>query len=125
MNDRQTSRDAKDTRDRKDTKDIKRDNFASIEEALEGAGTTVLSHLGSASDKVNREAAQRHRIEAHLVGDPVEGEHRVYVGPYTAPDDERNSWIYEQEVPEVAADSESRQGEEKRRYNKIDEPRQY
>jgi hypothetical protein len=123
MNDRQTSRDDK---DRKDTKDIKRDNYATIAEALEGAGTTVLSHLGSDAKKVNREDAQRHRIETHLVGDPVEGEHRVYVGPYTAEDDERNSWIYAQEVPEVVgADSESRQGEEKRRYNKIDEPRQY
>jgi hypothetical protein len=127
MNDRQTKPDW-DTNDiRPETKNIKRENFASVAEALEGAGSRVLSHLSSPVNKLTREQARLARVEAHLTGDPVEGEVRTYAGPYTDEDDHRNMWTYEQEVPEVAAEGEmvTRGGKEKETRHRTDESRQY
>jgi hypothetical protein len=89
-----------------ETREIKRENFSSVEEALEGAGTTVLSHLGSDAKKLTREQVTQHEEELHLIGKRVLGEHRVYVGPYTDLQDERNAWTYAQEAGEVTRSEE-------------------
>lgn len=71
-------------------------NFASVEEAIKGAGTNVLSHLGSKAHKLTFEEV-RELTEA----EPVEGEVRTYDGPYTDEDDPRNSWTAYQDLEAV------------------------
>lgn len=75
-----------------DSKELKRENFSNVREALEGAGTTVLSHLGDATDRAVRPTIED--VEKYLEeNQPVV---LGYGGPYTDPDDQRNAWIYEQ-----------------------------
>ena len=84
-----------------ETKDVKREDFANIEEAIRGAGTSVLSHLGSRAHKLSREEVQEYYEENGLVGEPLEGEHRAYGGPYEDEEDERNSWTADQDQAAV------------------------
>jgi hypothetical protein len=88
----------------KDTKDIKRENFANVREALEGAGTTVLSHLGDSTDRAVRPTIED--VEKFLEeNQPVV---LGYGGPYTDPDDQRNAWTYEQTAEAPAGTSRTR-----------------
>src|SRR5262245_40063162 len=77
-------------------KDVKRENFATEEEAIKGAGTDVLS-IFPATPILTVEQLK----EATTPPPRTKGEHRVYAGPYHAMNDERNSWIYKQEAGEV------------------------
>src|SRR4029450_2747696 len=79
-------------------KEVKKENFATVEEALEGAGTTVLSHLGSDAKKISVEELEKVKEELHLTGPKAIGEYRAYAGPYTDLDDPRNGWTYVQDV---------------------------
>src|SRR4051812_46462935 len=78
-----------------EAKDGKRENFATVKEALEGAGSRVLSHPGDATERSVRPTIED--VEKYLEeNQPVV---LGYGGPYTDPDDQRNSWIYEQTIP--------------------------
>lgn len=83
-----------------DRKEVKRENFANVREALEGAGTTVLSHLGDATERSVRPTIED--VEKFLEeNQPVV---LGYGGPYTDLDDHRNVWTYEQTAaPEGAS----------------------
>ena len=71
----------------------KESNFATVADALAGAGTTVLSSLadapGGGPSFVNEKLRKELLAQAAKT---VEGEHRVYIGPYTDQADQRNSW---------------------------------
>src|SRR3954453_11893791 len=76
-----------------DHKDAKQDNFASVEEALAGAGTDVLSHLESRAVRPTVE-----QLEEDAKAPRAPGEHRAYAGPYHSLDDSRNTWTAYQDV---------------------------
>lgn len=102
-----------------DTKEeVKKDNFATVAEAVKGAGTTVLSHLDSGAHKLTHQQVSEVELENHLIGEKAEGEYRAYAGPYTDALDERNSWTAAQETGEtertrdLTEDNEAEEGEE-------------
>src|SRR5262245_1280111 len=81
-----------------DTKEVKKENFATVEEALEGAGSRVLAHLGHRAHILTQQEVKEHDEESN----PPE-QYAVYGGPYTDLEDERNAWTYKQEAKEISA----------------------
>ena len=69
-----------------------------LEEALEAAGSRVLTHLGSKAHKLTWDEVRDWEEDNHLSGEPLEGEHRAYAGPYTDIEDGRNSWTAYQDM---------------------------
>jgi hypothetical protein len=97
----------------KDEKEVKRENFDTVEEALEGAGSRVLSHLPSPAHKLTREEVTQFEEE-----NPQEI--IAYAGPYTDEEDQRNSWTAVQDAPPeaplgTAAERREKQQETQRR----------
>jgi hypothetical protein len=75
----------------------KRDNFATIEEAIEGSGLQILSHLGSDAHKLTVDEVKQH--EKEMQKGRGRGE---YAGPYAPTPgegllDERNYWTQRQD----------------------------
>lgn len=64
-----------------------------LEEALQEAGSKVLSHLGSKAHKLTWD-----EVMELTVAEPVQGEHRVYDGPYEDVEDQRNAWTAYQDM---------------------------
>ena len=81
--------------------EVKRENFASVEEAIRGAGTTVLSHLGSNAHKLTRDEVKQYEEENGLSGPLKEGEYRASASPYSEVTDERNFWTFRQDAGET------------------------
>lgn len=78
-----------------------------IQEALENAGTKVLSRPGPdggglVSRTLTVDEVKDYEEETHLTGPRVPGEHRAYAGPYTDLEDERNAWTAAQEAGETS-----------------------
>lgn len=78
-----------------------------IAEALENAGTTVLSRPGSELRTVESHILTVDEVreieeETHRIGPRVEGEYRAYAGPYTDLEDPRNAWTSAQDAGEVS-----------------------
>ena len=77
------------------------ENAATVEEAIEKAGSRVLGHLGSRAHKLNREEVKQYEEDNGLTGQPAEGEHRAYDGPYDDVNDPRNAWTAAQDAGET------------------------
>jgi len=94
-----------------ETKEVKRENFENVDEALAGAGSTVLAHLDSNAHKLTREEVDQHEQEnpKEVLG---------YGGPYTDEDDQRNMWTADQTPEVAAARKEARERREKEQQEK-------
>lgn len=68
--------------------------YATVEEAVEDAGTTVLSRLDAAPTSITRED-----LKEYLKG--LKPEILGYAGPYTDVADQRNVWTAAQDMDEV------------------------
>ena len=101
----------------------KTQNFSTVEEAIKGAGTSVLSHLESRAHMLTRDEVKQYEEDNNLIGKPVEGAYRAYAGPYTDLGDERNAWTAAQDMGETDRTKEAAPDPNKAEAKKTEPPK--